>query len=306
MPELRIGLFGKLSIHWDGLPVDCLDVAKAQELLCYLLIYRARPHPREALAGLLWGDSSSAQSRKYLRQVLWQLHACLDRRAGASVGPVVLLDADWIQINPEAALWLDVDIFEQAYSCVQGVPGRDLDTPAKRFVEEAVVLYQGDLLEGWYQDWCIFERQRFQTMYLAMLDKLMAHCEAHEDYEPGIEYGMRILRYDYAHERTHRSLMRLHYRAGDRIAAMRQYERCVEALRDELNVAPSRQTVALYERIRGDVGASSARQLTPDAEPGSAEEALGQLREILSVLGELQQQVSRNIRLVEQSLDRQA
>jgi hypothetical protein len=29
---------------------------------------------------------------------------------------------------------------------------------------------------GWHQDWCIPARERLQTMYLGMLNKLMARC----------------------------------------------------------------------------------------------------------------------------------
>src|SRR5438128_1039451 len=57
-------------------------------------------------------------------------------------------------------------------------------------------LYRGDLLEGWYSDWCLYERERLQHMYLAMLDKLMEYSESHQEYETGQTYGMRALRYD--------------------------------------------------------------------------------------------------------------
>ena len=40
-----------------------------------------------------------------------------------------------------------------------------------------------------------------------------------------LAYGARILHCDRARERTHRRLMRLHFLAGDRTAALRQYPR---------------------------------------------------------------------------------
>ncbi len=304
MPTLRVELFGKLRIRCGETQIDCLDVAKAQELLCYLLLHREWPHPRETLAGLLWGDCSCAQSKKYLRQVLWQLQTCIEKQAQITHGPLLLLDADWIQINPDAALWLDVDVFERAYTRVQGIAGHSLDAQAARSVEEAVELYRRDLLDGWYQDWCIFERQRLQDMVMSLLDKLMAYCEANGSYEAGIEYGTCILRYDQAHERTHRSLMRLLYLSGDRVAALRQYRRCAEALREELDVAPSHQTMVLYEQICSDTVNLAAFEPTLTPPPGAAEEALGQLKQLLLALGDLQQRVSRNIQAVEQSLDK--
>lgn len=74
----------------------------------------------------------------------------------------------------------------------------------------------------------------------------MAHCQAHGEYEMGLFHGAQILAYDRARERTHRRLMYLHYLAGDRAAALRQYERCVAALEEELCVSPDQGTCNLY------------------------------------------------------------
>jgi len=67
-----------------------------------------------------------------------------------------------------------------------------------------------------------------------------------------VAHGQRILRYDPARECTHRNLMRLYYRAGDRTTALHQYQRCAAAMAKQFNVPPSRETVALYHQVRGD------------------------------------------------------
>jgi DNA-binding SARP family transcriptional activator len=46
--------------------------------------------------------------------------------------------------------------------------------------------------------------------------------------------------------------MRLYYRAGDRTAALRQFERCITALCEELDVRPGKRTLVLYDQIRKD------------------------------------------------------
>ena len=89
-------------------------------------------------------------------------------------------------------------------------------------------------------------------MYLLMLDKLIVYLQFHGEYEVAQGYGATILRYDPARERTHRQLMHLYSLAGDRTSALRQYERCVQALKQELGVKPERKTVELYERIKSD------------------------------------------------------
>jgi two-component SAPR family response regulator len=126
---------------------------------------------------------------------LWRLQAALDAHAESLQEQALLVELDWIQINPELDLWLDVAVFEQAFALVQEIPGRELDAQRMESLQAAVNLYRGDLLEGWYQDWCLYERERLQNMCLSMLDKLVSYSEAHQRYETGLAYGTRILHY---------------------------------------------------------------------------------------------------------------
>src|SRR5215213_9083158 len=253
MPPLSVRLFGKFCVQRQEKAVIGIEAGKLQELFSYLLIFQSSPHPRESLATLLWGDSSTAQSKKYLRQALWQLQSALAPQGKSrSRFSVLSVEPDSVSLNPMAEVWLDVAKFEQAFSVVREVTGQHLEPAMAQTLEDAVQLYRGDLLEGWYQDWCLCERERLQSHYLIMLDKLLSYCEASRKFETGLGYGLRVLRYDRARESTHRRLMRLYYLAGDRTAALRQYEHCADALNEELGVKPAKRTVALYEQIRAD------------------------------------------------------
>jgi DNA-binding SARP family transcriptional activator len=291
--DLRFSLFAKFQAQAGDRPVEGLHAPKVLELFSYLLVYRDRPHAREALAALQWGERPTAQAKKYLRQALWQIQTALE--AAGDAPPLLLVDAEWVQVNPLAAFWLDVAAFEQAFKGARNVPGWQLHGAAAAALEAAVGLYRGDLLEGCYQDWCLFERERLQGIYLAMLDKLIARCEAQHDYQAGLAYGTRILRYDRARERTHRRLMRLHYLAHNRTGALRQYERCVEALEEELGVGPSRRTVALYEQIRADRFSSDGPEGGggPPATGPTLFEVLGRLKELQAGLDQVQREIHR-------------
>ena len=95
MRGLTVRLFGKFSVLRDGRPVEGLDARRVQELFSYLLLHRDRPHPRAAIAGLLWSDRPGSQPLKHLRQALWQLHSALEESADLSqASRVVLVDTD--------------------------------------------------------------------------------------------------------------------------------------------------------------------------------------------------------------------
>lgn len=305
MPPLSVRMFGKFCVQRNEKIVNGLDACKLQELFGYLLIFRNSPHPRESLAALLWGDSSTARSKKYLRQALWQLQSALmpqgkrgDRFRILSVEP------DSVSLNPLAEVWLDVAVFEQAFAVVREVAGQHFEPALAQTVEDAVQLYRGDLLEGWYQDWCLCERERLQSHYLIMLDKLLSYCEAYHKFETGLAYGLRVLRYDRARESTHRRLMRLYYLAGDRTAALRQYEQCAAALNEELGVKPARRTVALYEQMRADQFESIAPSPAASSQASRIEsspvpEVIAHLKQLQALLTEIHRQVQKELQAVD-------
>jgi DNA-binding SARP family transcriptional activator len=304
MPGLQFRLFGKFTAQQESGLLKRLDASKDQELLSYLLIYRSRSHSREALAALLWGDTSTEKSKKYLRQALWHIQSALDAGESAN-NQVLLVGHDWVQLNLQSDFWVDLAVFEQGFANASGVSGKDLDQLNAEMLKEAVRLYRGDLLEGWYQDWCLFERERFQNMYLSMLDKLVAYSEEYCDYDAGQGYGTMILRYDPARERTHRQLMYLQYRAGDRTGALRQYERCVRALNEELDVAPQQSTTVLYEQIRADQVKERKSAVTTATAPSSPSvpEVLTRLKRLQSVLSAAQKRIQQDIVAIEQDME---
>ncbi len=305
MSRLKVWMFGKFSCQRNGQIVKGLDGCKLQELFCYLLLNRNSPHPRETLAALLWGDSTTSQSKKYLRQAIWQLQSSLDDPQGAkTAAPTLCVEPEWISLNPHAEIWLDVIAFEQATALSSESSGAHLDKSVAQKLDQAVHLYRGDLLEGCYQDWCLCERERLQNEYLMMLDKLMNWCESNREYQAGLRYGQQVMRYERARESTHQQMMRLYYLAGDRTRALRQYERCVAALDEELGVRPAKRTMLLYEQIRADEFLETPALIA--ALPGSpVPEVIDHLRQLHTVLTEIQRQVQKDIQAVDLVLNGQ-
>jgi hypothetical protein len=190
---------------------------------------------------------------------------------------LILLGPGWLRINPVAGWWFDVDVLERAYQLCRETSAPALSDEQATLLELAAEIYEGDLLATWHHDWCIYERERLQLTYLAILDCLMGFCEARQAYARGVEHGQRILRYDPARESTYCQLMRLRYLAGDRTTALREYQRCETALRKEFDLPPSQQTILLYELIRADrraeivAGAAGPSNASTPLSPPSAD-----------------------------------
>ena len=251
MADLALSLFGNFEVSYQDCPTQIWGNGKVQELLSYLFLNRERAHKREFLATLLWQNIPREQSRRYLRKALWQLQTPFDTLL-EDKSNILLLKPNTIQFNVNFPVWCDVQILEEAFSACMGIQGMDLSNEQAQLLRRAIIVYQGDLLEGWFYDWCIIERARLQSIYLILLDRLIDYCIVKGHFDEGIGHCFRVLSFDYAHERTHRYLMKLYFVMGDRARAITQYNHCAQILKQELNVSPNRLTKGLYKQMLAD------------------------------------------------------
>jgi DNA-binding SARP family transcriptional activator len=245
---LRISLLGKFQIFWADQPFDVVHGRKQQELLGYLLVHRDRPLPREMIADVFWGEYPTERSRKYLRQAIWLLQSSL-KQLCPDAPEILLVEDHWIQVNPRASFKLDIAEFEEACSDCREIAPSAIDVPHLEMLKAAATLYHSDLLEGWYSDWCLFERERLQNEYLGLLERIIECCHRLQDYQLGLEYAQKALYLDPFAERIHYQIMHLQHASGRRAEALRQYKRCEQLMREEMNASPSPQVQALYQQI---------------------------------------------------------
>lgn len=303
MGMFSIQMLGRLYLSYNDIEITSLETRKVRELLCYLLLYRERTHAREPLANVFWSNTPTMQSRANLRKTLWQLQSAL---GALRAEELILADAECVQINPQAVIWLDVAEIEQVFAEVRGSDGEEMSGACAQMVSDAIALYRGELLDGCYSDWCLFERERMQSIYLALIDRLMGYCEQNQEYERGLSYGAEILRYDRTREQTYRRMMRLHVRAGNRAGALRQYERCAAVLSGELDIEPSEPTADLYLRIREnrpideEAGVALAVGGTVDR---SLKDMLAHLRDMRSTVSKISQALDEEIGKIERMAD---
>ena len=159
---LRLLLLGKPQILRDGVPVTGFVYNKALALLAYLAVTK-RPHSRESLAGLLWGEMPDAAAKANLRKILSVLREI--------AAPNVEIGRQAVGFNRDSNYWLDTEIFEskpQDPTATSITPAEMQDRDVK-LLDDAVQLYKGDFLEGFYvrdapafEEWVLPERERLR------------------------------------------------------------------------------------------------------------------------------------------------
>jgi DNA-binding SARP family transcriptional activator len=304
---LKLRLLGTGSASFDDHPLSGFPRQLPWLLLCYLVLNRGRQYDREHLAAVFWGDHDTLCSRKRLRDTVWRLRVGL-QMAGASPEQYLGIEEEKIGFMPTTAYWLDLEIFKTAIGRVQNLSGEQLTPEQAASLETAIQLYEGELLEGVYEDWCLSDREHLHLLHLKSLAKLMRFCAANRSYEKSLLFGEQILGIDNTQESIHREMMRVYLLEGDRSAALAQYKRCEQILRDELGVTPVSETVRLYQQILHDnVEVRKPEQkpsILPSKQTGEASgwTMLDQARQRLHDLVEVLEQSSNELQEVEHLL----
>ncbi|MCB0209330.1 MAG: tetratricopeptide repeat protein [Anaerolineae bacterium] len=252
---LRLKLLGHPEITIHDQPVTDAMSSKAQAVL-YVLAVQSQPQSRSVLAGLLWGDMPESSARTNLRKALADL-----RRV---VGDYLDISRHDVTFQPGSDIWVDVARFTANIEAP--------DSPTIADLQEAVDLYRGDFLSGFYvlnapdfENWMLAEQARLRELVMRALHELATHHTGYGNLSDGIRYLRRLLSLEPWREEAHRHLMLVLARDGQRGAALAQYDTCRAMLAEELSVEPGAETVALYERIKaGQV------ETEPLAEPAAA------------------------------------
>ena len=235
MALLRIQLFGAVRVSHADQPRDARLIHTVQALLAWLMLNRRKTHAREALAGIFWGEEREDRARSCLSTALWRLRQALEPD-GVPHGAYLISEPAAVGFNCKSDHWLDVAAFEEGVAPLRTLrsgAGNGLDWSR---AEAAIAHYTGDLLEGFYDDWALRERERLRLLYLECLTTLLRHYSETGTIDEALRCGQQILALDPLREDIHRELIRLHMRRGHRALALEQYERCRAVLDDELGV----------------------------------------------------------------------
>jgi DNA-binding SARP family transcriptional activator/predicted ATPase len=256
VPRLRIMALGPPRVLL-GDAVVIFTGRKPLALLVYLAV-SGRVHSRDALAALLFDAGTDDKARSQLRSTLTYLRA--------ELGEYLVVTRSTVGLAHDHPVWLDVAELEAAAQ--DEAPRAEPDRLA-----QAVSLYHGEFLAAFalrgapeFDAWLQGERERLRALLVRLLTHLIQHGGEQGDLPSAMSWARRLLQEEPWHEATHRQLMRLLARAGQREAALAQYEACRRTLAEELGAVPEAKTTALYEQLRTGPLAPPANLPAPQAD----------------------------------------
>ena len=237
---LHVYILGPPRVEWAG---HALDISRRQvRALLYRLAAEPQPTSREHLCYLFWADTPESTARRNLTGLLAHLRRALP------VPELLVAVREGVGLADDLT-WVDARAF--SHGCADHTRSPSLDA-----LRQAADLYRGPFLDGFslpgcpeFEEWTSLERQAQERCYLKALVSLVEDSFASGEVAAAIDYAQRYLSTDELAEEMHRQLIVFYAMAGDRSAALRQYERCALILERELGVSPLPETQAAYQAI---------------------------------------------------------
>ncbi len=228
---LKVKLLGQFDIQLNGAPIE-VRTQSAQSLLAYLLLNAGTAHRRVKLAGLFWPDTSESNARNNLRHALWRIRKAIGHDH-------LLTDNVSVALDTDSAYWLDAAVLETAV---------DEEGSADELID-VVAVYTGELLPGFYDDWVVLERERLKAVFEQQIKRLLDRLVQERRWDDLLHWGEHWIALGRSPEPAYRALMVAHAELGNQASVAAVYQRCVETLREDLDVEPSQETRALYDRL---------------------------------------------------------
>jgi DNA-binding SARP family transcriptional activator len=249
----RIRAFGRFEILRDGKPVGFLAKlqGKPMELLKSLVGFGGDDIQEGKIAESMWPRIDGDYAQRSLTTTLHRLrkHLGLDQAVALRNGRLAL--------DPSIC-WLDLRAFEEVAATIESrlksTPGTLPLEHVNALRERLFDLYRGPFMASEGDDpRYVGMRERLRNKFERCVGELARYFEKAGEWDQAVECYTRSLEADELAEAFYRRLMLCYRELGRQAEAVDVYNACKRIFNAELNVEPSPETKAVYERVLEDL-----------------------------------------------------
>lgn len=246
---LEIRLLGALQVRLNSMmvPPKAWTTKKARELFA-LLAYHGRPVAAGRLEEQLWPHGGD-KVRTNLHTTVSRVRRALRQTAGDEF-TVLQSDGDFYLLDSEIPTWCDVREFESlAQQVLQGSAEGPLPKSREQAAQKCLSLYQGDFLEGIWEEWTFQARTNLRETWFSVQLRLGEHYLSQEDHKSAENCFREMQGRESCREEAHLGLIKSALKQGRRDQAVQAYHSYAELLKKEMNVEPSAEVKRLYLEV---------------------------------------------------------
>ncbi|MFN8414209.1 MAG: tetratricopeptide repeat protein [Anaerolineales bacterium] len=240
-PRLFIQAFGRSLVRVRGKVLSSSDwQTQSVRDLFFFFLSQSRPLTKEQIAEAFWPEiDDPAKIRLRFKNELYRLRRAVGQET-------IRFDNAVYSFNHTLDYEYDVESFE---SYVSKAKSAKVTEEQVDFYHKAVELVHGPYLDDMYFDWVLMDRERLNQIYLNALLSLAELYQKQAMLEEALVMCQRAVECDSGLEAAYRLSMQIYHRLRDRQAVMRTYQACVEALKQNFDLSPSKETKNLYHKL---------------------------------------------------------
>jgi DNA-binding SARP family transcriptional activator len=245
--SIRIRLAGPLEVTAAAARFEPGDFPGRQGRIVFAaLAFNARPVDRNELADILWPNRLPSSWTRDLSAVISKLRALL-----AGVADVATGGGRWYALNLPADAMIDVAGAVLAVERAEQARAAGDDQRALREAATATAILSEPFLAGDECAWVDERRTELREMLLrALVVRTEVLCNASS--RAAIAAAQALVDLEPEREQAHVLLMRARLSVGDRVDALRDYERLRKMLADDFGLLPSTAADELMRTALGD------------------------------------------------------
>ena len=242
---LRVRLLGGFRVQPAdaGRAVSDWPRRSAKTLVKLLAVQPGHTLHREQVIDVLWPKVDAESALNSFGKALHVARRALEPKLPRRQDSAYLRLADGMVVLNTEHVAVDTDEFERLAE----------DALRRREIaayEAASAAYGGELLpEDRYESWCSERRSALAELHIRLLLGTAEALERRGSYSEAADRLRDVLQRDPTREAVHRQLMLLYARMGAPDQAVRQFHCCEAVLRQELDLAPQPETIALCDEI---------------------------------------------------------
>lgn len=239
----RVEMLGQLQVWSKKQTHTRFQTRKTGIVLARLAMPVGQIYDRVFLAESIWSNTNPQSARENLRTALNALRRQLEP-PGVQKGQVLEATRSTLRLRPETVA-TDVAQFDALLAKADKEKANDQQ---RTLLTEAVALYRGHLLPGYYEDWIVGEQQRRAGQFVGALRQLVALYEQMGDIERASLFAARVVQEEPSCEEDRYALIRLYLAQNQIATALKQYE-AWKLLIEEEKISPSPAMNALVANI---------------------------------------------------------
>jgi DNA-binding SARP family transcriptional activator len=281
MYEIR--LFGRLEVRTRGVRLAGRDFGgvKPRHILALLALHGELGSAE--LTELLWDGRPPANHVATVHSYVSLLRRRLDPASTVRDSVIATANGGYALVAEQVRV--DVARFDELVTAASGRTASRALPP----LTAAAHLAERPLLTGERSPWADAARERYRVRLVEALLDAAGHATTAGRVLDALALAERAVELDPAAERGWRVAMAAHRARGDRVAALRAYDRCRRELAAGLGVEPSAPTRALFLDLLREDGAGTAVDdavsavlaAARESEPGSVASLLRRAAELV-------------------------